>query len=327
MLRKIFSISIVIITVLIILTACASNNNTDKTDDDKLKIVATVFPAYDFARAVAKDRAEIKMLMKPGGEVHSYSPTADDMLCISQCDLFICIGGESDEDWVEDSIEASGNTDVTVIKMTDCVNTLEEGESIEPEEDADDEEEKDDDDEKEVDEHIWTSPENAIKIVDAIAKAVSALDTKNTDFYNSNAGSYDEQLLKLDEQFKEIAADANIKTLVFADRFPFRYFCEEYGFNYVAAFSGCSASADPSAETITTLVNKVRELNTKTVFTIEFSSGATADTVCEATGAEKAELHSCHNVSQQEFDSGITYIDLMSRNINTLKEVVCNGSD
>lgn len=322
MLKRILCIVTALLTALVLFTSCSSKPDDTGSGEKKLKIVASVFPAYDFARAVVKDRAEIKMLMKPGGEVHSYAPTADDMLAISQCDLFICIGGESDEGWIQSTIEASGNTGIALIRMTDSVKMLTEAQSIEPEKHEEGEEA-----EEESDEHVWTSPKNAEKIVNTVAKAVSVLDPDNADFYSSNAAEYNEKLSSLDMQFRDIAISSKIKTLIFADRFPFRYFCEEYGFESVSAFSGCSASADPSAETITTLVNTVKLLDTDTVFVIEFSSGATADTVCEATGAKKAELHSCHNVSQEDFDNGITYIDLMNRNVSTLKEVLNIVSD
>ncbi len=279
-----------------------------------VKIVTTIFPAYDFAREVGKDFADVSMLLKPGTESHSYDPSPQDMIRIRSCDLFIYVGGESDE-WVRDLL-SSGQQPKRVIALMDCVETVKEEtvEGMTPEEEEGEEEE--------YDEHVWTSPKNAEKIVEKITQTLLELAPEKKETIRKNSDALGKELEKIDASFQEVVEKAARKTLVFGDRFPFRYFADAYGLTYYAAFPGCSAETEPSASTIGFLIDKVRSEKIPVVFTIEFSSGKVADTICESTGAKKLEFHSCHNVSKEAFEQGVTYVQLMQKNVEHLKEAL-----
>lgn len=296
------------------LTACKSD--TQSVDDGKLKVISTIFPGYDFARQVCGENAEISMLLPPGSESHSYEPTPKDIKDIQECDLFIYVGGESDS-WVDDII-ASLSTPVRTLKMMECVTAVEE-KLVEGMQEESGEEEHHDEDEKEYDEHVWTSPVNAVKITRAIASAVIEEDKENEAAYTSNTNAYVAQLEQLDKDFKDFFATVSNKTMIFGDRFPFRYFADEYGIDYYAAFPGCSNETEPSAATIAFLIEKVKTENLTSVFYIEFSKHLVADTIAESTGAKTALFHSCHNVSDDELNNGATYLSLMKQNLETLK--------
>ena len=300
------------IIMFILLIFCAAGCTADIQKNDKLSIITTIFPAYDFARAVAGDMADVTMLLSPGAEIHSFDPTPRDMTAILHCDLFIYNGGESDA-WVEKLLSSSEYKDVKTLRMTDCVKLYDE-------EIKEGMEDKGGDDEKEADEHVWTSPVNAISIVNAIAVKLTDIDGRNAGTYMTNAQNYTMKLTDLDMRFKKAVEKIQNKTLVFADRFPMRYFTEQYGFDYYAAFPGCSSQTEPSAATITFLIKKINDENIPAVFTIEFSDGRLADTICAETNAKKYTLHSCHNVTAEDFNAGKTYIDIMNDNLNTLTE-------
>ena len=303
--------------ICVICTLCLAFSFLGCTPDEKesgISIVATIFPAYDFARELAGEIASVKMLMSPGNEVHSYEPSPKDMLEIQKCDLFIYTGGESDT-WVEELLKAKEYENIKTLRMTDCVK-LEKEELKEGMEEESDEDENED----EYDEHVWTSPVNAIKISEEIVKALCDIDSENADTYKAKLEVYKTKLNSLDSQLREIASSINNKTLIFADRFPMRYFADEYGFDYYAAFPGCSSKTEASSATVVFLIEKVKSENIPAVFCIEFSDGRLADTICSETGANKYTLHSCHNVTRDDFENGVTYIELMDRNIKTLKE-------
>ncbi len=295
------------------LCACGAKKTTKS--DGKLNIVATIFPPYDFAREIGGDRVNVSMLLKPGTESHSYDPTPQDIISIQECDLFLYVGGESDE-WVRDILESGDRKPKKVIALMDCVDKVREElvEGMESEEN--------DSDETEYDEHVWTSPKNADKIVRQITAAMSELDSKNASYFSNNTAVYCQKLAALDYAFQEIADSAKRKTLIFGDRFPFRYFADAYDLQYYAAFPGCSSETEPSAATISFLIDKVKEEKIPVVFAIEFSSGKVADTICESTGAKKLTFHSCHNVTQEEFDNGVSYDSLMQGNIKALREAL-----
>ena len=187
---------------------------------------------------------------------------------------------------------------------------------------AEEEEHHHDDEEVEVDEHVWTSPLNAVKIVSAICDELCAIDVANAAYYKKNAAKYIDELLVLHKSFEEVVKNANRKIFVFGDRFPLRYFADLYGLEYYAAFPGCATDVEASASTIKFLINKVKEEKIPVVFTIEFSNGKIADTICEATGAKKLEFHSCHTVSADDIKKGETYISLMKRNVIVLREAL-----
>ena len=300
----------------LIMIFCVCSCEKPKSTNDGLSVVATVFPAYDFARAVIKDNGSVDMLLPPGSECHSYEPSPQDILKIQQCDLFIYIGGES-EDWVEDIISSVDTSNIKVLKLFDYVTPLEEVVS-----EGMQKNENEASDEIEYDEHIWTSPANAMLLIKAISEAVCGIDKNNCDTYNANAEHYLNKIKDLDSEFSETVSKAKRKAIVFADRFPFAYFANRYELNYWAAFPGCSQETEPSASTVAFLIDKVKSENIPVVFYIEFSNKRMAEAVCEETGAEKRLFHSCHNVSKEDFESGITYADIMKDNLTVLKEAL-----
>lgn len=291
------------------LVLCGCTAQPEKPHDEtKLQIVCTSFPAYDFAREIAGDRAELTLLIKPGSEVHSYEPTPKDMIRIQESDLFICNGGES-EQWAKTLITPELNT----IYMMDCVDTVEESaDGIYNAEDG----------ESELDEHVWTSPLNAIKISEEICNALCKLDTDNAEAYKTNFTAYKAQLMALDREFRQVIKNSGKHTLVFADRFPMRYFALEYGLDCYAAFPGCSSETEPSAKTVAYLIDRVREDKIPAVLYMEFSNQKMADVICEDTGCKKLPFYSAHSVSAEQFEQGVSYLDLMRINLNSLKEAL-----
>lgn len=310
--------------MLLALSACGQRPAEDR-DPDKLTVVATVFPAYDFARAAGGDLAEVQLLLPPGTESHSYEPTPADILAVQDCDLFLYLGGESDT-WVEtilESVDLRGES----LRMVDCVPLLEEEtvEGMESYEDGHDHEH----DHSEApglgevvgyDEHVWTSPQNAAAITRAIGDTLAALDPANAGTYAANAEDYAARIEKLDQEFADFFAGAGDRTMVFGDRFPLRYFAEEFDIDYYAAFPGCSTQTEPSAATIAFLTDKVRQEHIPTVWYIEFSNHLVADSIAESAGVRTAMFHTCHNVSAADLEAGATYMSLMEQNLETLRE-------
>lgn len=300
---------LIAILLCLCLMLCGCTAQPEKPHDEtKLQIVCTSFPAYDFAREIAGDRAELTLLIKPGSEVHSYEPTPKDMIRIQESDLFICNGGES-EQWAKTLITPELNT----IYMMDCVDTV--GESADGIYNAED-------GEPELDEHVWTSPLNAIKISEEICNALCKLDTDNAEEYKMNFAAYKAQLMALDREFRQVIKNSGKHTLVFADRFPMRYFALEYGLDCYAAFPGCSSETEPSAKTVAYLIDRVREDKIPAVLYMEFSNQKMADVICEDTGCKKLPFYSAHSVSAEQFKQGVSYLDLMRINLNSLKEAL-----
>ena len=309
----------------LLLTGCGAAPESSEPEEGKLHIVATIFPAYDFARAAAGDAAEVQLLLPPGAESHSYEPTPSDILDIQECDLFVTLGGESGA-WVDNilnAIDMEGET----LRMMDQVELLEEmtvegmqempghhhHHAAEDQEDHDHEaelpnhpEEHDDHDDHglggviDIDEHVWTDPENA-------------------EVYAANAEDYGAKLEALDGAYEDFFESLPDRTMVFGDRFPLRYFAAAYDIPYYAAFPGCSTQTEPSAATIAFLTEKVEEEQIPTVFYIEFSNHLVADSIAEATGANTALFHTCHNISPEDLSAGETYLSLMTRNLETLR--------
>lgn len=300
---------LIAILLCLCLMLCGCTAQPEKPHDEtKLQIVCTSFPAYDFAREIAGDRAELTLLIKPGSEVHSYEPTPKDMIRIQESDLFICNGGES-EQWAKTLVTPELNT----IYMMDCVDTVEESaDGIYNAEDG----------EPELDEHVWTSPLNAIKISEEICNALCKLDTDNAEAYKTNFTAYKAQLMALDREFRQVIKNSGKHTLVFADRFPMRYFALEYGLDCYAAFPGCSSETEPSAKTVAYLIDRVREDKIPAVLYMEFSNQKMADVICEDTGCKKLPFYSAHSVSAEQFEQGVSYLDLMRINLNSLKEAL-----
>ena len=331
-----------------LLTGCGTEQKAkqetveNKTKDQKISVVTTIFPQYDFVRQIAGDSVDLKMLLKPGEETHSYEPTPQDIIAIQNSDLFIYVGGENDA-WVEDILESMPDNGRKTLKLVDCVDTVEE-EHVEgmkeerghdhddhDEDDAEHEENEADHEEHgqeethsvhEIDEHVWTSPLNAIKIVEQIKEELCEIDPENASDYEENAEDYVAQLNELDQEFQDVVDHSKRKLMIFGDRFPFRYFAEAYGLDYYAAFSGCASDTEPSAATMAFLINKVRDENIKTVLKMELSNENIAKAIAEATNADVKEFYSCHNLTAEQFADGETYLSLMEKNVETLREVL-----
>lgn len=306
--------------LLLSLCACSSESGYFESDSTKLKIISTVFPPYDLAKHIAGDNAEMKILLPPGSEAHTYEPTAKEIIAIQNCDIFLYIGGEN-EQWADKLINSNDTSKVKIVKLIDCVPTLSEDDEDEHEDEHNHHEH---DHEHETDEHIWTSPENARLMLSAVYDAICAVDPENSQTYTENKDAYDKQLADLDNEYKTAIDNAKNKTIVLADKFPFRYLAHEYGLDCYAAFSSCSDESEPSVSTMIKLTKKIKENNIPVVYYLEFSSTKIADTLCDETGATKLMLHSCHNVSKQDIENNVSYIDLMKQNLENLK-VALNG--
>ena len=309
--KKVFILLLVLCTCFVV--GCGKEKNSTK-----YKIISTSFPGYDFARAVIKDVDDISvdLLLKPGSETHDFEPTPQDIIDIQESDLFIYIGGESDE-WIDDVLKDIDTSKTKILKLMDVVDLYEEelSEGMEIEE-------EDEGKEVEYDEHIWTSPKNAIKMINKIKEEIINIDNDNKENYEKNASNYIDELTNIDNQFREIVNNASRKELVFGDRFPLRYFVEEYGLTYHAAFPGCSEQTEASAKTITYLINYVKQNKIPVVFHIELSNGKIAETIANETGAKVLEFNAVHNISKKDFDDGLTYADYMKKNIEVLKEAL-----
>lgn len=302
-------------------------------DGGKISVVTTIFPQYDFVRQIAGDKVELKMLLKPGEETHSYEPTPQDIIAIQNSDVFIYVGGENDA-WVEDILESMPDSDMVTLKLMDCVDAVEEeqveGMQAEPGHSHEEEEGHDHEEEEEaeahsvhgIDEHVWTAPENASAIVGAIRDILMEEDPSNAGNYEENAAAYREQLDELDQEFRDVADSAERNLLIFGDRFPFRYFADAYGIDYYAAFPGCASDTEPSAATMAFLINKVKEEQVPAVLKMELSNENIANAIAEATGTEVKTFYSCHNLTAEEFENGETYLSMMQKNVETLKEVL-----
>lgn len=284
-----------------------------KTEEKKLNIVTVNFPSYDFARAIVKDNKDVnlEMLVKPGEEVHSFEPTPKDIINIQKSDLFIYTGGESDK-WVEDIIKETKKNKTKVIKLMDLVNLKKEEitEGMEAE------------DEEEYDEHVWTSLKNAIQITNKIRKEIELIDPSNKELYNKNAEKYTSKINQIDTEIKSIVETSKRKELIFGDRFPVRYFIDDYNLKYFAAFPGCAEETEASAKTLKFLIDKVKKDEIKTVLKIEMSNGLVAKQIAKETGAKVLVFNSAHNITKKDFESGKTYIDIMNQNKDVLKEAL-----
>lgn len=328
---KKFYIIFIIIISLVYFSGCSYNKTTEniQTEENKISIITTIFPPYDFTKQIAEDKVDVRMLLKPGEESHSYEPTPKDIKDIQEADLFIYIGGENDV-WVDDILNSMGENKPNTLKLLDIVPTLQE-EIVEGMEDSHEEEhnhEHTEDSHEEahihngIDEHVWTSPKNATLIVQEITRIICEKDNENAQVYNDNSQKYIEKLEQLDQKIREVVSNANKKTMIFGDRFPFRYFANEYGLDYYAAFSGCSTETEASPKTIAFLINKVKENQINTIFTIEFSNGKIADAIVDSTDAKKVTFNSCHNLTKEQLENGETYLSLMEQNAEILKEAL-----
>lgn len=308
-------IAAAVIAAALSLTA-ASCGKSPETEKGGIKIITTNFPPYDFIREITGGEIEATMLLSGGQDSHSFEPTAKDIVKINEADLFICTGGESDS-WI-DTVSDSLTGDVKIIKMMDYVTPLEIDHGHEDEE-HNEHEEGDHHHEEKYDEHVWTSPINAIKISEGITEALCEISPENAEKYRSGLSVYEEKLTALDKKLKETAEKLK-KPLIFGDRFPFTYLAHDYGISYHAAFSGCSSETEPSAAKMTELIDEARAADVRVIYYIEFSTRKVADTIAEAVGAEVRLMHSCHSLSDEELKAGESYISLMEKNILAMSE-------
>lgn len=372
-LSKLVSHILPVSVLMLLLAGCASDSPAQPEDSGKIRAVATIFPQYDFLRQIGGEHLELTMLLKPGAESHSFEPTPADMIAVSDSDLFVYVGGDSDA-WVETILESVDTSGKEIVTLMDCVETVAEedvegmethGHAHDHEEEAETDTGKNPDaqqdetadgqqdetdggpdgpggsmapgqssgglsesgghhhhEDAEQDEHVWTSPQNAIRIVEKLRDALTAIDPDHAADYTKNADAYMEKLERLDGEFQDTVDTAKRRTIILGERFPFRYLADAYGLDYYAAFPGCSSESEASAKTVAFLIDKVREEQIPVVFTIELSNEKMTDSICEATGAKKLLLHSCHNVARDDFEQGITYLDLMEQNVQALKEAL-----
>lgn len=352
---------IVIISMILGMAGCGKT--TEKEDNYRLKIVTSLFPYYDMARAVIGDvkGIDLKMTVTPGQDSHSFEPTPSDVIQMENADVLIYNGG-SLETWIDTLLDSLNNKNQIQMKMMDYVDVLNE-EIVEgmdtrfEEHDHDEHSHKEDNHNKEkhkedshseenhkednhsedssndsefhnedsegeheeTDEHIWTSPVNEIIMTEKICETLSKALPEEKENFQKNAESYISQLKELDNEFRTIVENAKINEIIFADKFPLQYFAKEYGLKYYAAFPGCGSDMEPSAKTIAFLVDRIKEDNIKAVFYLELSSHIVADAIETDTGAKPLQFNSCHNITQKQFDSGVTYVDLMKENVNNLK--------
>ena len=307
---------------------------TTEDTEKKLNIVTTIFPEYDWTRNILGNReadVNLTMLLDNGTDLHSFQPAVKDIMKVSSCDLLIYVGGESDQ-WIEDALESAQNKEMKTINLMEVLgDTIKEEETVEGMQDSEhehgheDEHAHEGEDEKEYDEHVWTSMRNASVICDAIAETLEEMDPENKEIYQTNAENYKAKLSTLDQKYQETVDTDRQNTLIFADRFAFRYLVDDYGLNYYAAFSGCSAESEASFKTVTFLAGKLDELGIKTVLTIEKSDDRIAQTVIENTKKKDQkilELNSMQSITSDEIKDGVTYLSVMEDNLKVLKEAL-----
>jgi len=295
----------------LLLSGCGANPLPHDAEDTQLRIVTSSYPSYDFARAIVGNTEHLHMLTRPGIDPHEYEPTPQNIIDLETCDVFLYNGGESDA-WVDQLLGSVENPDLVIVRMMDCADLLwEEHEEEEHHDEAHDHEER-------PDEHVWLDPENVMKIAEVICDTVSELDPAGAETYQKNRDTFLDALQELDQTIQEIVDTAARKTVVFADRFPARYFTEAYGLTCYAAFPGCSSHTEPDADTVARLIDRIREEEIPTVFRVPYSSSTLPEIISEETGATIRLFHSFHNVSQKEYGR-VTYLDVMAENAEALK--------
>lgn len=320
--KKILALLLALWIPAAVLSGCAPQDASAASN--KLNIVTTIFPAYDWVREILgdeTDRAEITTLLDSGVDLHSYQPTVDDIVKISDCDLFLYVGGESDG-WVDDALKNAPNKDRKVIRLLDVL-----GDSAKAEETVEgmQEEEHDHEEEAEYDEHIWLSLKNAQVLVAAISEALQETDPARKNTYAANAAAYAEKLSALDGEYRAAVDSGKYKTLLFGDRFPFRYLADDYGLDYYAAFPGCSAETEASFETVSFLAGKMDALGLPCVLTIEGTQHKIAETVVQNTAQKNQQIltmDSMQAVTANDASSGVSYLSIMEKNLSVLKKAL-----
>ena len=325
------------------LSACAVKQSSDTSSNDSIQIVTTIFPEYDWVMNVLGDNpagAEVTMLLDKGVDLHSYQPTAEDIMKISNCDMFVYVGGESDE-WVEDALKEAVNKDMVVVDLLDVLGDAVKEEEVvegmqeeehehehegeEAEEEHEEHEHEHEEGEVEYDEHVWLSLRNAATLTGCISDELQKIDADNAATYKKNADDYIAKLNDLDKQYSDAVSDAAQKTLLFGDRFPFRYLTDDYGLTYYAAFVGCSAETEASFETIMFLANKVDELSLPAVMTIEGNDHKIAETIVENTKTKDQmilTMDSMQSTTSEDVKGGTTYLSVMENNLSVMTEAL-----
>lgn len=326
--KKILALLLALWIPAAVLSGCAPQD--DSAASNKLNIVTTIFPAYDWVREILgdeTDRAEITTLLDSGVDLHSYQPTVDDIVKISDCDLFLYVGGESDG-WVDDALKNAPNKERKVIRLLDVLgDSAKAEETVEgmQEEEHEEEAEHDHEEEAEYDEHIWLSLKNAQMLVAAISEALQETDPARKDTYAANAAAYAEKLSALDGEYRAAVDSGKYKTLLFGDRFPFRYLADDYGLDYYAAFPGCSAETEASFETVSFLAGKMDALGLPCVLTIEGTQHKIAETIVQNTAQKNQQIltmDSMQAVTANDAASGVSYLSIMEKNLSVLKKAL-----
>lgn len=305
------------LSALLIILSSFSACSEEKEKTGKLSVIATIFPEYDYVRQILGERedvADLTLLLDNGVDLHSFKPSAADIVKISECDLFIYVGGESDE-WAEDVLKTAKNKNMKVLNLTEILGS---GAKIEETVEG---MEKEEEGEEEIDEHVWLSLKNSKLFVEKIRDAIITLDESGREIYTKNAADFINKLEKLDGEYENAVKNANKKTLLFADRFPFRYLADDYGLSYYAAFSGCSAESEASFETVAFLSKKVDELSLSYVLTTESSDGKIAETVISSSASKNAEILKMNSM-QSTFQDSASYLSIMKENLEILKKAL-----
>ena len=322
----ILAIAIILGIIGVIVLGDRNKDNNIETNY-KYKVAVSNFACYDFLRAIIGETNNIELvfLIGPGKDAHSYDPTAGDIIEIQNADLFVYVGGEL-EKWSDKIIDSLDKDKTNVVRISDFVDTIEEKMVDGAEETEDDEKESLDEEHvhnsSAFDEHIWTSPENAVKMVYALEKELEKIDSENIDIYEENAEKYIIEIKKLDFQIRNIVDNKVRDRLVFADKMPMQYFMDYYNLKVSAAFDGCSTETEPSAKTIAYLQNLVKEEKIPVVLYIELNPGTVAKTIAEETGSTAMQIQTLHNVSLDDFNNGETWVSLMTRNLDVLKKAL-----
>lgn len=319
--RKIILIIIATLIVAGLMGVLVVGSRKNNSSNKGIKIVSSNFASYDFLRAIIgeNDNIELTFLLGPGKDAHSYDPTAGDLIKIKNADLFVYIGGEM-EKW-SDKVLESLEVDTKIVCISDYVEKMEEKEVDGAEEHEEEHEDEHNHVEGAFDEHIWTSPENAIKMVNALEKEMEKIDSKNSATYKENAEKYIAQIKEVDDKIQEVVDNKVRNILIFADKMPMQYFMDYYKLNVSAAFDGCSTETEPSAQTIAYLQNKAKEENVPVILYIELNPGRVARTIADevGNGCKAMQIQALHNISLDDFNNGETWVSLMSRNIEVLK--------
>ncbi|MBR3354312.1 MAG: zinc ABC transporter substrate-binding protein [Oscillospiraceae bacterium] len=335
---KKFVLLLLCFTILLSLSSCGSSQQTDASlpspSDGKIKIVTTIFPIYDWVKQIIGDRAEIKLLMSNGVDLHNFQPTVDDIITITDSDVFIYVGGESDT-WVEDILARSNGKKPVTINLIDLLGSNVKEEEIVPGMQEEDEDHKDHEDHEdhedhhhtgiEYDEHVWLSLKNADIACSKICSELCSLDSENSTQYQKNYDNYSSLLQEMDSKYSSSISGAKHNTVLFGDRFPFRYLTDDYGIEYYAAFVGCSAESEASFETIIFLANKVDELSLPAILKIETSDGSIAETIRQNTSSKDQkilEMNSMQSCTDEDIENGLSYLQIMDSNLSTLLEAL-----